>query len=103
MGNPEPPAPLRACKSNSRDLAGINSTSLNICFLEPRTPPALVRRSGQGLQTVGVLQGKALGQYPVPCGGSLSDGSGLQKAFCPEKAQLVIPPGMKRPVKWLVD
>ena len=71
-------APLRACKSSSRDLAGINSTSLNILLDRvsyPSCKGAGVEKC-QDLQIGGALQENALGQEFTLClvGGSLSDG-----------------------------
>lgn len=66
MGNPKLQAPLRACKTSSRDLAGINSASLNICLVEPSCKGACLGKC-QDLQTVGVWQENALGQQFTLC------------------------------------
>lgn len=85
MGNPKPQGLLRACKSSSRDLAGINSTNLNILLGRapfPSCKGACLEKC-QDLQTVGALQESGLDDS-LPCGGSLSDHSVcVAKGFLP--------------------
>lgn len=62
IGNPKPQATLPACKGISKDLAGINSASLNVLY--PFCKGAYLEK-GQDLQTAEAFPENAVGRFTL--------------------------------------